>query len=224
MLGRLSFGLCVLSAVAITASVGWAASCEGSGVTVASDRPELVERICRAAEDSTALLAECGLQVPGEIEIGIVGELPFGCLGLYHCNAARIDVLDPDAFVSAVAPEGPFFAVSTEALYDSIVVHEMAHAAYDDGNCPFATCPVAAEYIAYVMQVRSLPDSDRDAFEAATQIDTSSARSYLSATMLAMSPQRFAAAAWAHFLRQASPCGYIEAIAAGDVVLDRERP
>ena len=125
-----------------------------------------------------------------------------------------------NSFAQVVSNQGPFAAIPIDHYYDSILIHELAHAAYGDRNCPFSTCPVNNEFIAYAMQVRSLSDEDRAIFEAWGGIEQSESRRYLSAAMLAMSPERFAAAAWWHLSLQDAPCEYIGAIVSGDVLLD----
>jgi hypothetical protein len=199
-------------------------SCEGVDASIETEDGELAGRLCALVEESVASLAESRLSVPLPLRIEVKPNLETGCLGVYHCGTSQIDLFDPGSFAQAGADQGPFAGIPTERYYDSIVTHELAHAAYDDRNCPLSTCPVNQEFIAYAMQVRSLSDADRATFEASGVIEPSDARSYLSSVMLAMSPERFASAAWWHFSRQEEPCDYVGAILSGDVLLDRERP
>lgn len=214
-----------LSAVALgppgTKAAIAATSCGDVEAHIETESAELAARLCRLVRRSVAFLAECHLDVPLPVQVHVMPEIREGCLGLYHCGTSRIDVLDPVAFASAIPSEGPFAAVPIESFYDSILIHELAHAAYDDRNCPFGTCPVNQEFIANAMQVWSLSDADRSSFEAWDPMEPSESKSYLTPMMLAMSPERFAAAAWWHFSRQDAPCEYIGAIVAGDVLLDR---
>ena len=217
--------LCCLSAVALgppgpTAAIA-ATFCGGVEARIETENAELAARLCKVVERSVAFLAECHLDVRLPVQVHVMPEIRDGCLGLYHCGTSRIEVLDPVAFASAISGDGPFAAVPIESFYDSILVHELAHAAYDDRNCPLGTCPVNQEFIAHAMQVRSLSDADRSSFEAWGLIEPSESQNYLTPMMLAMPPERFAAAAWWHFSRQEAPCEYIGAIVAGDVLLDR---
>lgn len=196
-------------------------SCDGIDVTIETEDADLAGRLCALAETSAASLAECNLAVPHPLQIEVKQSLDWNCLGLFHCGTSRIELLDPASFARAVEDEGPFAGIPIAHHYDSVLVHELAHAAYDDRNCPLATCPVNQEFIAYAMQVRSLSHADRVQFEASSPIEPSEARRYLNAGMLAMAPDRFAFAAWWHFSRQEDPCAYVGAIAAGDVLLDR---
>jgi hypothetical protein len=197
-------------------------SCKGVDANIETENADLADRLCTLVEESVASLAECDLDVPLPVRIDVLPSLEHGCLGLYHCGASRIDVLDPDSFKHALSDhKGPFATIPIEHYYDSILTHELAHAAYEDVICPYSTCPVSQEFIAYSMQVRSLSDEDRASFEAWAPVEPSEAQSYLNAPLLAMSPERFATAAWWHFSQQDAPCEYIGAIVTGDVLLDR---
>jgi hypothetical protein len=208
----------VLSTTAAVAAI----SCGGVNATIETESAELAARICTLVESSVASLAECHLDVPLPLQVHVMQKLEDGCLGLYHCGTSRIDVLDPGSFASVVSSGGPFAAVPVGSYYDSIVTHELAHAAYDDRNCAFDTCPVNQEFIAFAMQVRSLSDADQARFEAWGLIEPSESQSYLTPMMLGMSPERFAAAAWWHFSTQDAPCEYVGSIVKGDVLLDRK--
>ena len=218
--------LLCLSAIALgtlgTTAASAATSCDGVQAQIETESAEIAARLCKLVESSVALLADCHLEVPFPLQIHVLPELEDGCLGLYHCGTSQIDVLDPDSFVSAASGKGPFAAIPIERHYDSILTHELAHAAYDDRNCPLETCPVNQEFIAFSMQVWSLADVDQASFEAWGLVGSSEAKAYLTPMMLAMSPERFAAAAWWHFSLHDAPCEYIGAIVAGDVLLDRK--
>lgn len=198
--------------------------CPDVDASVETDSPELAARVCAVVEEETESLAQCNLVVPLPLTIEVQPSLEQGCLGLYHCDTSLIELLDPASFAEAISDQGPFAAIPVEGYYDSIVAHELAHAAYDERNCPLESCLVNQEFIAYAMQVRSLSPEDRALFEAASPINPDEALSYLSEVMHAMAPQRFATTAWWHFARQQDPCGYVGSIVAGDVLLDRERP
>lgn len=43
--------------------------------------------------------------------------------------------------------------ISDYAFFESVILHELAHAALDDMPCSFPSCIVGQEYIAYAMQI-----------------------------------------------------------------------
>jgi hypothetical protein len=196
--------------------------CPGTGITVEAD-PAIAPRICRVASATAERLSRCGLPLSGPVEIRVVAALPEACTGLYHCGARRIDLLAPDALAGARRADSAFAAIPTEPYFDSILAHETAHAAHDAAPCPFGTCEVTGEYVAYATQIAALPGEARTAFLAAVGI-THATRADLSLVLLKLDPARFAASAHLHLAARPDPCGYLAVIGRGAIVLDRERP
>ncbi|MBO6626728.1 MAG: hypothetical protein JJ938_17785 [Roseicyclus sp.] len=182
--------------------------------------------ICGLVAEATDQLASCALTVPEPLTISIVPELEEYCLGIYHCGEGLIEILPRDAYSGRLRPEeaGAFHGVSTDAFYASILRHELAHAALDSMPCPFGTCLVGQEYVAYTMQVRFLPEADRAIFEAAALQDGPISRDALNPIILMMAPDVFARRAWQHLTERNDPCALIGQIARAEVLLDYEHP
>ena len=197
--------------------------CPGTGITVDAARPELAARVCAVAAETAERLARCGMPLGGPVEIRVVGALPGQCRGLYHCGERRIELLAPDALAAARHPDSPFAAIPTPAYFESLVAHELAHAAHDGVPCPFGSCEVTGEYVAYTTQIAALPDAARAAFLAAAG-GKPARRADLSLVLLKLAPGRFAATAARHLAARPDPCAYLAAIGRGEIVLDRERP
>jgi hypothetical protein len=215
-----------LTAAALAAGAAPAAptTCPGGRITVDAPEPGLAARICRVAEATAAGLARCGLPLPGRVEISVGADLAEGCMGVFHCGEGRIELRAPKSFAAARSPDGPFATLPERAYYDSVVAHEIAHAAHDAVPCPFGTCEVTGEYVAYASQIATLPEAARRDFLAAALDGGPAGRADLSLVMLKLSPTRFAAAAATHLAAQDDSCATIEAIARGDLLFDRERP
>jgi hypothetical protein len=214
----------VLLGVALAqAASAEAVLCPSEKVTV--EAPEaLTERICRDAETAILELASCELTVPTPLDISVVPDLGENCLGLYHCGERHIDVLPPEAYGSLLPPENPFSAVSRDGFFASVVRHEMAHAALDTLSCPFETCIVAEEYVAYTMQVMFLPSEDLARFESRIAYVPPISRDALNPAILFMAPEIFVQKAWLHLQDRPDPCSFIGQVARGEVLLDFERP
>jgi hypothetical protein len=217
-----ALALCTAAASA-TAAAADPRPCPGSGITVDAAPPALAARVCTVAAATAGRLARCGLPLGGPVEIRVVGTLPGQCRGLYHCGERRIEVLAPDALAAARRTESPFAAIPTAAYFDSLVAHELAHAAHDAVPCPFGSCEVTGEYVAYTTQIAALPDDARAAFLAAAGGEAAR-RADLSLMLLKLAPGRFAATAARHLASRPEPCAYLGAIGRGEIVLDRERP
>lgn len=223
MIGRMALaGL--LAASLASAGAGATLSCDGGQVGVAGADAQLAMRMCRVAETALEDLAACNLAIDRPVTISLVDALPPGCMGLYHCGEGLIELLPPEAAAAARAPDSPFRTLSPEAFYDSLIVHELTHVAFDAVPCPLADCPATAEYLAYAMQVRSLAPENVAAFEAASNLDGPVSGSDISFVILQMAPNLFAAEAWAHFAARPDPCGYAGLIAEGTIRFDREHP
>jgi hypothetical protein len=182
--------------------------------------------ICALAARATEQLASCNLTVPAPLAITVIPELEDRCLGLYHCGEGRVEILAPGAYLPlrTESEASAFATVSEEAFFESVIRHELAHAALDSMPCPFESCLASQEYVAYTMQVRFLPEADRISFEAAIAHDGRVTRDMLSAIMVMMAPEVFARRAWLHLSAREDPCDFIGQIARGEVLLDFEHP
>lgn len=200
-------------------------ACPG-GRVFTENAGEDADLICSLAARATEQLATCNLTVPAPVTIAVIPELQDQCLGLYHCGQGRIEILAPGEYapLRAKGKASAFAPVSDEAFFESVIRHELAHAALDDMPCPFDSCVASQEYVAYTMQVRFLPETDRIAFEDATEHEGPVSRDMLSGIMLMMAPDVFARRAWLHLKEREDPCGFIGQIARGEVLLDYEHP
>lgn len=198
--------------------------CPTSEVIVRSRIADVSDLICSASERAAVQFQHCNLPpLNGPIRIDVTDVLPADCVGLYHCHQNWIEVLPPSAMRDLQKPEGNLAFLSEADYFQSVVVHELAHAAFDTVKCPFDSCVVANEYVAYTMQVMSLTDSARITFAENAGLDRRVSVVELSRLLLDLAPERFAARAWAHLQQRDDPCGFIGQIIGGSIVLDRER-
>lgn len=197
--------------------------CQTAGLVVMGETPEVRDRICQSAAREVPKLAMCNVAVPEGVMIKFEDTLSDGCVGIFHCDKALISLLPPDLMAKHRALDLAFADVPDESYFDSVVVHELTHAAYDTVECPFTDCLATAEYAAYVMQVRSLPPDVRDVFETTSTFDQRIARDELSAIYYAFAPDRFAQKAWLHFTQRDDGCKFMGQIMDGAVFFDRER-
>lgn len=179
--------------------------------------------ICEIAARAAEQLSTCNLNVPEPVLIEVVDALETGCLGVYHCGERRIEIERPAAYAAHLAGgSGAFAPVSEQAFFESIIRHELVHAALDEMPCPFDSCVVGQEYVAYTMQVRFLPDADRAAFAAVDPVDGQVSRDILNPMILMMAPDLFARRAWQHLTQRDDACAFIGQIARAEVLLDYE--
>ncbi|WP_444967485.1 DUF6639 family protein [Roseovarius pacificus] len=226
MLIRTHISAAVLLTLCIPPGNAEVLSCEGTRVTVRASNFALAEQTCRAAIRTLPLLAECGvvLSQPQNIEIIEAMQGSPGCMGIYHCGENSIEVLSPRAMKSLRRDESAFSSIPTPIYFESVLAHELAHAAYDAVPCPFTNCLVTSEYVAYAMQVYSLPLPEQRLFEADVAMENMVSRYEISSIGLFMAPDKFARNVWAHFSQREDGCTYVSDMMAANFYLDTERP
>jgi len=191
-------------------------------VTAQTEDSELALKICAASDKALAVLENCSLPTPEPVNIEAVETIPEDCVALYHCGENRVEVLAPDRLAKHRNPDGLFTDLTDEALFDALIAHEMAHAAYETPPCPFFDCRVTSEYVAYSMQIMSLSAVDRAAVEARIAMDENVSFDELNVILLFMAPHTFTAKAWAHLNQRPDACAYMGQIADGLIRFDND--
>ncbi|MDH5531112.1 MAG: hypothetical protein OEY05_13850 [Paracoccaceae bacterium] len=199
-------------------------SCENPLITVNAMNSATAELICTAAQRAQTLFADCNIPpLATPIKIDTVTELEPGCAAIYHCGEGRIEVLEPSLMNEGRPADNAFVFLGPEAFFQSIVVHELTHAALDGIPCPFDRCLIAQEYVSYAMQVMSLSEGEKAAFAAHSSYNRQISRDELNEIILFMAPNRFIQKTWAHLSQRDDACEYIGQIIDGNILLDRER-
>ncbi len=215
-----------LLCLALAAPVGAAdLACEGVPVTLRAGDAATARQVCDMARAAADELASCNLPLTEPVTLALVDEVHDGCLGLFHCGEGLIDLVAPDRIAGNRSRAGLFAPLPDDVLFRAVLTHELTHAAYEaTGACPFAACPATDEYLAYAMTFRTLPDTLRGAVLGKSDVSAPVGRDQISPVMALFAPDSFARTAWLHFSQRPDPCGYVGQIAAGAIVLDRERP
>lgn len=212
----LSLALCIPHAVMAGPLV-----CEGTRVSVSATEPALAERTCEVALEAHEQFSACGLTLDTPITITIVPEMEtdkLGCIGIFDCGARTVTVLHPDAIKSRATSGNPFHRLPLDSLFNSVIVHELAHA-YLQASSAFERVPhPEAEYVAYSMQIEALSPADRQiVLDSHTTEDAGSARG-INEMVLAMAPPVFAVIAWHHFHQPENGCNTVGRIIDGQVL------
>lgn len=217
-----------LTAFALLAWAGPAApdtlTCPDPTFTVTADDPAVATRACTAASHAQSTLGACGFTIDRPVAIAIKDKLSTeNCLGIYHCGEDLIETLTPSA-LSRHIEDGPFAALDRDTYWQSVIVHEIAHAAYDKVKCPFSACVGTAEYFAYTTQIAFLPEAEQRIFERVTAVEGEVSRDRFSGVVAMMAPDRFAGLAWAHLNQRPDRCDYLRLIMEGRIFFDSEHP
>jgi len=221
---RLCFSIVLLSLISL-GSPPLAAdpvACTDIAVTVDAPDPALGSRICQVAKRGLSEMAACGVLVPFPVTINVVDTLPDGCIGLYHCDEQLLEVLSPKNMSLKRVSKSAFADVPDAPFFDSVVIHELAHAAFDAVPCPFGSCPATAEYVAYAMQIMSLPSGELAKFEASFEFEKRVSYDEINAIILFMAPEKFVRKTWGHLSQRGDQCAYIRQIMNGNILFDTE--
>jgi len=147
-----------------------------------------------------------------------------GCMGLYHCGQDRIELLKSTAMESTRSDDGSLALVPAMAFYESIIAHELAHAAFGSVPCPFENCATAKEVVAHTMRVMSLPPQYPSRFNADLGLDRKVARDEISIITLYLAPDVVLRKAWRHLNQRPDIWAYIDQIMSGNVRIDHAHP
>lgn len=218
--------LAVLTSMLTSGLPVWAEQriCEDVAINVNSGDTAVDRKVCDAARMATQLFASCALpDLQKEVLVELVETLPEGCNAQYHCGERRIEILTPLAMAVQRSKKNAFSFVKDGVFFRSVVVHELAHAVMDQVPCPFDDCIVADEYIAFAMQVMSLPPSLQERFGETAGPQRPVSRDALSKLTLFMSPDGFAKDVWEHLKQRPDACKFIGKLVNRETLLDRER-
>lgn len=218
---RILIALSWLLALSTQATSGELA-CDTPLVAVAASDEALAERICTTAGTALQQMSDCGMRLTEPVTIQVIdGLTPTDprCLGLFHCDSGRIEMIAPDHVEAALGGESFFGELPPDEFYDSIVVHELAHAAaYQTRQGPLKSL-TDTEYLAYAIQFRFLSDETRTEFVSNHAVAEPVEPQALNEAVLAFAPGVFAIKAWKHFSQPENGCAFVDALLSGKQTL-----
>ncbi len=193
-------------------------TCDGAPIVVNAPSDQLVRQSCEAAGRALALLRPCGLDLGNTISLAVVDTLSLGsdhCLGAYDCNADRIEVLAPGSLSETLGTGSAFAALDEDMIFQSVVAHEVTHAALTHTVRP-AILPVEAqEYLAYAVQLSVLPETAVDAAFGPSPDGSALDHGSFNVMILMMAPDAYALRAYAHFQAPEHGCAFVEGLISG---------
>ena len=214
-----ALAVCLLAAASAVAEP---APCSDPMLSVDAPDATTADRVCIAAIQAKAQLAACGLAQNNPVSIEIVPHIDGPadtCAGLYHCDADRISLIPPDTVADVMPAESVFATLDAEEYYDSLIVHELAHALMEQAECSAPRCDADKEYVAYAMQFLSLPDSAQAALLSWRDQPGEVPKGQLNDFLLWMKPDVFAFKAWSHFASLEDGCAFVSELVDGTATL-----
>lgn len=217
--------LASVAALAISAAAGALADpavCSDPMLAVDAPDPAIAERVCTAAMAAKAQLGTCGLTQHRAVSMEIVPQIDGPSdtwIGLYQCGTDTIALVPPSPVSEVMPGDSVFATLDPEVYYDSLIVHELAHALMEQAECVHPRCDSDKEYVAYAMQFLSLPESARDTLLSWRERPQEVPQERLNDILLWMKPDIFAFTAWAHFDALDDGCAFVQRIVDGETTL-----
>lgn len=201
--------------------------CENGLVTIRNSPGALHPAICTASDRALSLLQSCDLKPPEPVEIQLSELSDKTCIGLFHCGEALIEVLPPEALDARRSAVGAFNGLPTPRLFESVIVHEIAHAAMEDVPCPYDSCVASSEYFAYSIQLLDLTEAERNLVVPPPDNGTEPTRvthDQVNALILYMAPDLFITKVWRHVTAKNDVCTQLKRVQDGTLVFDTFHP
>lgn len=188
-------------------------------VLVTPSRPSDDERAltCRAVEKAKTFFATYGLGIKDPIRLRFQRE-PLDAtqphLGAYAAATHTIRLLGLDQITGHHA----LFGLPVDhQLYESVIVHELAHAIAAQHFTDREPAVVYQEYLAYVAQISTMAPDLKNQILLRHDVSPFNAMDELSWTYYAMAPSRFGVQAYRHFILEAHPQHLISRLLSGNI-------
>lgn len=201
---------------------GVSVTCDFGGTVVKADDAALAQSVCRAVDKAAADFACFGLLPSDPVQINVVSSLSSTAghpLALYLAANQSVEILDPSAMALKLTESSPYRMIPIDALFGSLVAHELAHAIFYQDRAPSPQNRIAQEYISYAMQYATLKPAVRAAMLDQFPRDAPVAVSEINLFYAEIAPVRFGTKVWRHFARPENGCSFVRKIMNGDAAL-----
>ncbi len=216
------FLLCLTVLAATFAAPAAAAErrCVGTNTTVTAESAYDAYLACAGAADALAFLAQHGFTVDTVMRVDIrdtvfvhAEEKPsFRVLGQYDTDEDVI-LVTSIAGQRKMAAEKPIFGIPyDDALFRSVVAHEVAHAIVEDNFELIKPSRMAHEYIAYIVQLATLPRHLRYQIFDHHQVPAFDSEWEINPMVYGFDPDVFAVKSYLHYRRPAVGTAFLQSL------------
>lgn len=197
--------------------------CPNAKISVTANTAATAQRVCETVTQALPALSACHLPLQRQFHIQVVKNLSHplsgNCLAIADCTDQIIKITAPDALPGVLKPSSVYTLFPTEALFDSLLVHELTHLLISQQPDPPRTV-TDHEYMAYVMQMQTLPPHLRqnilDLIADSPQVQ----RQRLNVFLVLAKPLRFAAFAWKYHNTVGNGCDFFRRLLTHQDTLD----
>ncbi len=176
--------------------------------------------VCGAAASARAFFGQLGIELKRPFRLRLHQTEIAGRslhLGSYDARLDQVDLLTLGGAQNRTTRDALFGMQMDGALYQSLVVHEIAHAIAGQHFGYRPVSPVAQEYLAYVAQLSTMDPAQRSAILQAYDLQAFGGVEAMSQTYYALDPSGFGVKAWLHFRRLADPAGFVRDVLSGAI-------
>ena len=195
--------------------------CPGTAVIVQSADPLEAADICHAATMATSLLSRCGIARDLDLVVRLVEEVRHPCgaavLGQYLANEDRIELTTFSGCIDSLGPDNAYRQIPLREAWRSLAVHEITHGIASCAARNKKLAPMAQEYIAYTIQILSLPVASRQKLLDAIPGKPPSGTSSFNELYHAIAPLRFGVDAYRHYSAMPDGCAFLNQVLRGEV-------
>ena len=143
--------------------------CPGLEITLETENKSDADILCNTIDTGRTVLSALGLELPARLSISfshdpIVNNLcQSKCIGFYDARYNIIFLPDYKSLQYKSQQASLFINEAvTSIIWESYLIHELAHAAVQSTILPETSMCIACEYIASVAQLEAMPTIERD--------------------------------------------------------------
>lgn len=200
--------------------------CVGTNTTVYAESANDIRLACAGAADAASFLSQLGLTVDTVMRVDVLDVISvqiwenssFRVLGEFDAKQNRIKVTSTDG-QREMAKEKPIFGIPyDEAFFRGVVAHEVAHAIADDNFQVAEPSRMAHEYIAYVVQLATMPARSRQQVLDHYQATAFSTELEINPMIYGLNPDVFAVKSYLHFLKPDTGIAFVQRLLHRDLM------
>jgi hypothetical protein len=191
-------------------------NCKHKDIVVIAEKETDCEAVCDAVEIGEPFLASVDLPIPMGIAIKLFKNLSrsgqHNSIGCYDPRNHEIRVLTIEAALNASSLSPTEFGIlMNRAIWQSYVIHEIAHASSEKKFATGVSKCAASEYISSVVQLATLPETEREKIlENYSELSGFDNPGQITMTYYAIDPGRFTVNAYLHYSRTENGPGFIK--------------
>ena len=195
--------------------------CRRVPVDVSGASQEEHQLICEAAVHAADLLGQCELKTQRRIRVHVTKSPPTVCgvhaFGSFDVKAHRIRLVDAQTCRKMANANAAYASLPYREFYKSLVVHEVAHFIFRSSLDKRAVSHTTHEYVAYAIQIASMPSYVRDRFLKSFRRKPPTDLSPFVDMVYLMSPAYFGALAYDHYSAPGNGCRILREIVEGQI-------